>query len=640
MGRSVSPGATASASLSPLPASLDGLLVARGWLAAQDRAALLRARAGEQRRTRLGPGPCPTHASARIFVFPLRPRAGDTLRLVALSEKGAHLGRLSAHLGKGPLALSRGRRFLGPPASLVARATAVRPGLLRIRLTHRRTGRTTACARIRILDARSSPPPGADYAEVWPVTRAWDQWMERLYSAWIGRLFFVPAGGVGSWFPLHQATRDPSRNWLHNALGRAEDSSSGVKVILTPDCADTPYFLRAYFAWKLGLPFMFQRCTRGNAVTGPQCPQARSNLVTRYGNIYNPVRRFNAFVREWVGWAVHSGTTRTLASDDSSDFYPVALTRSSLRPGRIFVDPAGHVFVVSQQRPGTSQQLGLLFGIDGHPDRTVSRKRFSRGTFVYNHRYKTGGFKAFRPVVFEGGRIRHLSNAEILARHGDFSLEQTSLATSRAFYDRVQEALNPYPLRPRQVYASKIRALHEALLERVKAVALGVAFMERNQWRPVQIPRGPAIFETTGTWERFSTPARDLRLLMAIRDVLRFPQEVLRRRHLYRIPPGWSDARLLSELQRVGDALLETLTISYVRSDRTVKTLTLAQVIERRDALRMAYNPNDCIEIRWGAPLGSAELSTCRRRAMKEQRDKMRSYRVWFQLLRRPAING
>ena len=33
--------------------------------------------------------------------------------------------------------------------------------------------------------------------------------------------------------------------------------------------------------------------------------------------------------------------------------------------------------------------------------------------------------------------------------------------------------------------------------------------------------------------------------------------------------------------------------------------LALAHVVARQRALEMAYNPNDCIKIRWGAPDGS-----------------------------------
>ena len=50
----------------------------------------------------------------------------------------------------------------------------------------------------------------------------------------------------------------------------------------------------------------------------------------------------------------------------------------------------------------------------------------------------------------------------------------------------------------------------------------------------------------------------------------------------------------------------------------------------------MAYNPNDCVEIRWGASDGTADVPTCRRRAPDEQRARMQEYRAWFHEARRP----
>ena len=60
-------------------------------------------------------------------------------------------------------------------------------------------------------------------------------------------------------------------------------------------------------------------------------------------------------------------------------------------------------------------------------------------------------------------------------------------------------------------------------------------------------------------------------------------------------------------------------------------------MIERSAALELAYNPNDCAELRWGAPAGSPELVSCRRRAPDEQRARMDRYRAWFHERKRPA---
>ena len=69
---------------------------------------------------------------------------------------------------------------------------------------------------------------------------------------------------------------------------------------------------------------------------------------------------------------------------------------------------------------------------------------------------------------------------------------------------------------------------------------------------------------------------------------------------------------------------------SYTRSDGSQWTLSLKDVVDRAGDLEMAYNLNDCVELRWGAPEESDEASTCKRHAPAAQRAKMTEYRTWF----------
>ena len=59
-------------------------------------------------------------------------------------------------------------------------------------------------------------------------------------------------------------------------------------------------------------------------------------------------------------------------------------------------------------------------------------------------------------------------------------------------------------------------------------------------------------------------------------------------------------------------------------------------ILDRVADLEMAYNVNDCVELRWGARDNSAEASTCKRHAPRAQRAKMTEYRSWFRERRRP----
>ena len=70
---------------------------------------------------------------------------------------------------------------------------------------------------------------------------------------------------------------------------------------------------------------------------------------------------------------------------------------------------------------------------------------------------------------------------------------------------------------------------------RVTSVENGRKFIRAAAARR-HMPDGATIFEATGAWEDFSTPSRDLRLLIAI-DVARgLPARVARRPERYAMP--------------------------------------------------------------------------------------------------------
>jgi hypothetical protein len=150
------------------------------------------------------------------------------------------------------------------------------------------------------------------------------------------------------------------------------------------------------------------------------------------------------------------------------------------------------------------------------------------------------------------------------------------------------------------------------------------------------MPDGAAIFETIGPWEDFSTPSRDLRLLIAIDVVRGFPDRVERRPERYAMPKDKSAAGVKAELQSVLTSELASRKFSYPRSDGSPWTLALKDVSDRAVNLEMAYNPNDCVELRWGAADKSEEASTCKRYAPSAQRAKMTKYRAWLHERRRP----
>jgi hypothetical protein len=127
-----------------------------------------------------------------------------------------------------------------------------------------------------------------------------------------------------------------------------------------------------------------------------------------------------------------------------------------------------------------------------------------------------------------------------------------------------------------------------------------------------------------------------LRLLIAIDVVRGFPERVARRPERYAMPQGKSVADVKAELESVLATELSARKFSYMRSNGSPWTLTVKDVVDRAADLEMAYNLNDCVELRWGASEKSEEASTCKRRSPQMQRTKMTGYRDWFRERRRP----
>jgi hypothetical protein len=616
----------------------------------------------DARAERLG-GSC--EAEVAVLPTPVSPWKGAPLRVLVAVEK-PFKGELSLMGPDGAVAVKTRELQGGPPYYWLAEIASPAAGKWYAQLA--REDAAAGCGTINreiTVSAQKPPGPQGTAASIWPVHGNWNRATENLFSAWIQKLFDAPLDKEQSWKAWNEVLRDSSRNILFNYLGLGEDSAVNA---VRPDCADFVYFLRAYFAFKMGLPFGYGNCSRGSGGSPPKCYQwfdilhpdetrpsappeqlvAAADPTGLYQQVA-PARRpaprpqglaanFSAYLRV-VGDVVHSGSVRVSATDDRTDFYTVPLTEQSLRPGTVYADPYGHVMMIVQRVPQSGGAAGVFLAVDAEPDGTVTRKRFWRGNFLFVHEPALGspGFKRFRPIVRDkNGTLRRLTNKEIASDqdYGDFSLEQSGL-TLEDFYDKMDDVMSPEPLDPARAMDAAIAALEEQVKTRVVAVENGRKYQNGARGE-TKMPDGAAIFATTGPWEDFSTPARDFRLLIAIDVVRGFPDRVVRRASRYAIPSGKSVADVKAELQSVLASELAERKFSYTRSDGSAWTLSLQDVLVRAGDLEMGYNPNDCVEVRWGAGEKGDESVTCKRRAPAAQRSKMTSYRAWFRERRWP----
>jgi hypothetical protein len=613
---------------------------------------------------------CRDSEQAALYVMPEVPNREQPLRVVAALNEDPGAARLTLIDPQGQRVEPELVRLGGPPFGQVA--TIANPLRGRYKAVVADGDNVLACQRINVAAYRpKAPEPSA--GPIWQPKHRWSAANENLYALWVERLFDYPLADERVWTSLHPILRDAERNILFDYRGLDEDN----EIKFAPDCADLPYVLRAYYAWKMRLPFGYRRCTRGRTGKPPNCdvPGAGDNVMSRLElpgktGMLQPrgdVEAFSLFVNRQMRSAVHSSSGRTSPDDDLSDLYPVPLTRKALKPGTVFSDPYGHLLVIADWIPQPAGGAGTLVGVDAQPDGTVGQRRFWRGTFLFDPDTTAGGagFKAFRPRTFkqepvevelelepEGqstpmptpaptliqrvGLLEAMDNKELRAssRFVPFSKAQYE-GSADDWYLTLDGLINPRPLEPKATLRALLDAFQEAVSRRVTSIDNAEKWRVDHPEDVVEMPQGESIFLAAGPWEDFSTPSRDLRLLISIDTVVGFTKGVRGAPQRFGLRPSELDKEV-AELEQLLASELGQRNVSYTRSDGSAQKLSLADVVRRAPAFEVAYNPNDCAEFRWGAAAGSAEMASCRRQAPAEQRAKMEQYRGWFSTRKRP----
>lgn len=404
------------------------------------------------------------------------------------------------------------------------------------------------------------------------------------------------------------------------------------------DCADFPYFIRGYFAWKNGLPFSL--ATGMSSVTGGGDTRysSRGNTVaSRFsvvssssGDFPNALKIFN----EMIPWQIDSGNFRVnyKGNDEGPkfvDFYPVAISRESIKPGTVLYDPNGHVTVIYKVTDD-----GKAYYIDAHPDNSLTSGVFSI-KFVRSHPGQGAGFKRWRPLRLEGatqnnqgyyigGQITPIKNAEI----SDYSTEQffgvsqeTSIDWTDArysiegkgmgYYDYVRQRLAKGELRinPTDDYRNTLSDLCMTANDRINAVDIAIRNGLAGQDHPERLPEN--IYGTSGDWETYSTPSRDAQLKVSFRDLI--DQAVSYFDKLKSGDPqvvySGTAEQLAADLLDVYKKESASCEMTYLNSNGRSVTLNLDDLQKR--LFKISFDPYHCIELRWGAT-SDDELASCR----------------------------
>ena len=438
---------------------------------------------------------------------------------------------------------------------------------------------------------------------VWRITKDhWSEADEQGYEA------FVAALGATNCSSSESCLRHPANPW--------RGSDQRFKDI-DVDCAKLPYLLRAYYAWKNGLPFSYVSAIQGDGDTRYNSkgnrPAARHDMIDPGGGIDGP-----AAIREMLK-VVFTATFRSDAGADgavASDFYSPALKPGSIHIGTMIYDTNGHVGLVWKVDGD-----GRIFYMDAHPDFTVTRSVYG-AQFGQSPIHLGGGLKNWRPfrVVdakqtangLIGGHVELAGNDRI----ADFSLVQylgtepnpsRDLAAARwlydgnplGFYEYVRVAVSGGKSDYNPVYEleSTMKTLCNDLHDRAQYVDMAVAQQVSLKPHPAKLPAN--IYSSDdGAWESYATPARDARLKAGFAALVRNLREMIAL-WTARDPRIVYDGNFLKpDLLNVYDAQSQACTVTYLSSDKKPVPMTFDDMVHRLFA--MSFDPYMCIELRWG----------------------------------------
>ncbi len=404
------------------------------------------------------------------------------------------------------------------------------------------------------------------------------------------------------------------------------------------DCAKWPYILRAYYAWKNGLPFSYVSAVSGEG--GDLRFTKTANRATSRHDLIDGGRGIDApdAIREMMG-AVFSGTYRTDAGERLgvlSDFYSPALQPGSIHAGTLVYDVNGHVGIVYKVDAD-----GRIYYMDAHPDFTVTRSVYG-AQFGQSPMRLGGGLKNWRPFRltgarrdgeghFIGGHMVYAENDQI----PDFSLVQylgtepnpsKDVKAARyvyngselGFYEYVRVAVSGGRMSFNPVYElqATMKTLCNDLNDRAQYVDNALSENIQDRDHPGRLPDN--IYGSSDQdWENYSTPSRDARIKAAAVQFYKDLGDMIDM-WVKRDPRVVYDGQFLrQDLEREYKTQSDACTITYLSSDKHPVAMTYDDLMHRLFA--MSFDPYNCIELRWGAQ--GDERASC-----PDSRDKLRWY--------------
>lgn len=421
------------------------------------------------------------------------------------------------------------------------------------------------------------------YAAAWKLSRSvWTEQDEQAYSNFVERICDSKYGN------LNKFIRDPKVNPFYGE----EDK----KINLNPDCADLPYLIRAYVAYKLRLPFSYVSEISSKGGGDERYSKGNKPMQFKDQDYFSTPQQLFYQVT-----LVNSGYYRMDVNSETSDHYPIKINKKNLTPGTIYYDPDGHVALVAKVLDN-----GRIRLIDAHPDKSISKpwfgSKFSRG-----NKNNGGGFKKWRQIRYsqEGKTIRtqnhNLNGYSATDQYAkSYSINGKS---GLGYYDYIRLAMSSTNSRsdPMQEFVYMMQDIYEDI--RYRAIAVDVAIQKGCHLKPHPGKLPYNIYGTDGIWEELSTPSRDARLKVAFREFYDTTRQMVLNTERY--DPRMAKALAYNFLLKY-DELSPKMYITYKNSVGRQIILDFAEV--NRRLFDLSFDPYHSIEYRWGAK--GQELAT------------------------------
>ena len=311
----------------------------------------------------------------------------------------------------------------------------------------------------------------------------------KMYSAWIEALFVRPtAKATALGRAARGASRDPQRNLLFDHLGARR--TRAPPPVVRPDCADLPYFLRAYFAWKRATALRARgvQSRQGAGFRRRATGSSRTRILIR-------ARRAMGLPRSAASCAARSPTRRTPAPRGRPSTTRQATTTrcelswETLRPGTTLRRSlrARYVLVIASACR-RRRAAAALYAVDGQPDGTVAR---SFAAISSTRARRSSGGPGFN-VSARRPQERLAESHEQCSHRGEPRVRRPLLREpgkldTEGFYDAMDDVL------------ARGRSIRSAMLQTIDALE------EQVRTRSVRRERAQVAREGVAAWPRCRT---------------------------------------------------------------------------------------------------------------------------------------